>query len=239
MSDKRDVETYIPNGELADRQAAELALVGLSERFPAVVDGLNEALTNTWHTNPNSFVGYKFTLSPDLDRPKVTAEEERYFPYDITIDANIFGRATFEVKAKPSYRRDMGQRLPILQWVTLEELHQFEAAYPSSEPPIFLVLSADAIEPSKEEPARLCNTLQGIDTMQDFANLGFAVPNYTSQSLGFNRDEHTGLSLPIVYETHNGRNDRNFGITEISARDTPENIEEVILAYSALVVNKN
>jgi hypothetical protein len=234
MSDQRDIDKYIPNGELADRQTAELALVGLSARFPAVVDGLNDALTNTMLTNPNSFVGYRFTLSPDLDRPKVTAEEARYFPYDVTIEADILGHATFEVKAKPEFRRDMGQRLPVIQWVTLEELHQFESAYPYADP---LVISADALQPSKDEPSRVFNTLQGIGSMLDFANLGLDDPNYREQSLGFDHGAHTGLVLPLIYETHAGRSDRNFGVTEIFARDTSGNIEEIILAYASLVGN--
>lgn len=233
MAHRRDIERYIPNGELADRQAAELANVGLSERFPSVVEGLNDALTKTTLSNPNSFHGYKFTLSPDMDRPKVTAEEARYFPYDITIDANVLGQATFEVKAKPGFRRDMGE-LPVLQWVTLEDLHQFEAAYPYADP---MVLSATAIEPSKDEEPRKFNTLQGIDAMQDFANLGLDSPNYGSQVLGFSHDAHTSLALPLIYSSHAGRDDRNFGITEITARDTSKNIEEVILAYTALVGN--
>ena len=156
-----ELERYIPQGELADRHAQELALVGLSPEFPARVGELNDALVQQGFDN--SFSGFRFTLNPDEHRPKVDVDARYYFPYDVVIEANTAKSALLKIAPKDASRSIANARL--------NHLREFLDSYPTDEV-ITLTATKRRNSYDKEAPKPINVPFSNINSIEDLTKLG-------------------------------------------------------------------
>jgi hypothetical protein len=223
---------HSPRGEIADAQT-ELGLVGLSTDFPEIVQELNSNLAAGWNTRDiKTFQGYRFNLSPGKadERPRVDVEEKHFFPFNVSVDESPQKRAEFTVesarKGTPEY-----QRSPQMEFVTnvgFEALQAFVLAYPDEHG---IRVTTELADRSEVDEAWA--------DVGDISSFGEAILQGRPSArfkLGFQHAERsikTSLLMPMHYgEAFRGQ---EFGVGQIKAIDSSENIERIIKAYSSLV----
>jgi len=220
------IERYIPTGELADRQADELALVGLSPEFPQRVTELNDALIE--HGHSRTFNGFRFTLHPDVHRPKVDVDAHYYSPYQVVIEATKAGGASLSIAPKAW---EYGSHLAFTR---LGHLKDFFEDYPTDEP---IVLTSIRSRQSHDEPQPGPITVplveinspndlrdRGINPASGQLQLGFESQRYQSSGFSMNLGWHMRRDVPDL-----------LAIESIKAHDRAPAIESVIGSIAVLL----
>lgn len=91
-------DRYVPSGSIDERQAEELALVGFSPHLPATMAELNEAITalDTF----DAFKGYRFTMTPDYNKPKIEVDAHYVPNMTVVLDACTAKRADLSIRPR-------------------------------------------------------------------------------------------------------------------------------------------
>lgn len=216
-----ELERYIPSGELADRQAQELALVGFSPDFPIRVRELNDALVQQGYDD--SFSGFRFTLNPGEQRPKVNVEARYYFPFDVVVEADTTQNAQLSITPKGVHRS--------ITNVRFSHLRKFLDSYPTSEG---ITISARKRESSHYEvtPEPITTPIADINSMEDLAKLGVTPAKFLLEA-GFDTQE-ARLSILFGWR-HHGEIADLLGIYSITAFDRAPSIENTIGSLATLL----
>jgi hypothetical protein len=215
-----ELERYVAQGQLADRQEKELSLVGFSPDFPARVSELNDALTRLVD---GSFQGFRFTLHPDEKHPEVDVEARHFFPFSVVVEAQKSRRASLSVTPRSRYQTGG------LGYVRLSQLLDFTDAYPTGRE---MMLTAKPRHSAKA----VSTPLSEITSTSDFESLGITPSNFDLE-VGF-EDTATMLSIGFSYPIEPRIIEPVFNLTEVSATDSSERIETIIGSV-AVLLSKN
>lgn len=235
----RELERYVPKGELDQQQVEQLALVGLSSAFPDRVLELNEGLL--WLGKRGSFRGFRFSLNPDETHPKVDVEARYTSPYDITIDADVEGHASLRIWPKLGNKtRGSGS----LSYLRLDQLREFTDEYPTDETILLRATHkpdsyARSSDPAKDEvpPAGIIEDiavpLTEVNTKSDLETLGIT-PIHFDLEIGF-MGRTALLGIELGYADEDRVEEPVFSMREFHAEDTPQNIETVVGSFGRLL----
>lgn len=217
-----ELERLIPQGQIADRKTQELALVGLSPEFPMRLKELNDALVRNVD---GSFTGFRFTLHPDEDHPKIDVDARHDFPYDVVIDAHTNHAASLDIRPRANGLNELGR-------TRMSQIRTFTDTYPT-EQPIMVTAEPRRAQDDEEELASINVPFADLTSTQDLADLGI-VPARFSLDLGF-RSGRTRFSMPMGYVIEPRFDEPVFRIQEVHATDSSANIEFVVGSLALLL----
>lgn len=216
---------YVPSGSIEERQAEELALVGFSRRLPATMQELNEAITAL--DTVDAFQGYRFTLTPDYDKPRV-AVDARYVPnVTVILEATVGKHADLSIR--PREHRFLSQ-------ATLPDLKSFfQADEIDFAEPIFT--ATPTMNTHGEVPVSNSRPLSEIENEADLRNLGVkpTAAKLTAECLVKESPTKVVIDMGWLDPRYTRTNEMLFRLRQIEASGHSHEVEALLGGITVLL----